>query len=82
MEDDFEFPTSSGAVDNDEMGMDMDNDDFAGGDDVPVLKVGDEKEIGKTGVKKKLIQEGQGWERPSKGDEVEGTYTLSRSLSL
>lgn len=74
MEDDFEFPTSSGAVDNDEMDMDMDNDDFAGGDDVPVLKVGDEKEIGKTGVMKKLLQEGQGWERPSKGDEVEVHY--------
>lgn len=74
MEDDFEFPTSSGALDNDEMDMDMDNDDFAGGDDVPVLKVGAEKEIGKTGVMKKLLQEGEGWERPSKGDEVEVHY--------
>lgn len=74
MEDDFEFPTSSGAVDNDEMDMDMDNDDFAGGDDVPVLKVGEEKQIGKTGVNKKLLQEGQGWETPSKGDEVEVHY--------
>lgn len=74
MEDDFEFPTSSGAVNNDEMDMDMDNDDFAGGDDVPVLKVGAEKEIGKTGVMKKLLQEGEGWERPSKGDEVEVHY--------
>ena len=64
------------------MDMDMDNDDLAGGGDVPVLKVGEEKEIGKTGIKKKLLQEFQGWERPSKGDEVEGIPTLSLSLSL
>lgn len=74
MEDDFEFPTSSGAIDNEDTDMDFDNDDFAAGDDLPELKVGEEKEIGKTAVKKKLLQEGQGWEKPSEGDEVEVHY--------
>lgn len=75
MEDDFDFPTSSGAID-DNMDMDMDmNDEIAvAGDDIPIINVGEEKEIAKTGVKKKLLLEGQGWDRPSNGDEVEVHY--------
>ncbi|KAL9237859.1 hypothetical protein vseg_012357 [Gypsophila vaccaria] len=76
MEDDFEFPTNSG------MGMDMDMDmDMDGGnaqtfdvDEYPILKAGEEKEIGKTGVVKKLLVEGSGWEKPSKGDDVHVHY--------
>lgn len=41
-------------------------------DDAPVLKVGEEKEIGKQGLKKKLVKEGDGWDTPEVGDEVEG----------
>ena len=42
-------------------------------DATTILKVGDEKEIGKQGLKKKLLKEGgQGWETPETGDEVEG----------
>ncbi|KAL5542794.1 hypothetical protein UlMin_010504 [Ulmus minor] len=41
----------------------------------PILKVGEEKEIGKNGLKKKLVKEGEGWETPSSGDEVEVHYT-------
>ncbi|XP_028759704.1 70 kDa peptidyl-prolyl isomerase isoform X2 [Neltuma alba] len=41
----------------------------------PILKVGEEKEIGKNGLKKKLVKEGEGWETPNAGDEVEVHYT-------
>lgn len=53
---------------DDEMG------DF-GGDEGPVMKVGEEKEVGKEGLKKKLLKEGEGWETPEVGDEVEVHYT-------
>ncbi|XP_022893194.1 peptidyl-prolyl cis-trans isomerase FKBP62-like [Olea europaea var. sylvestris] len=44
-------------------------------DDGPVLKVGEEKEIGNQGLKKKLVKEGEGWDTPENGDEVEVHYT-------
>nr|POE91607.1 peptidyl-prolyl cis-trans isomerase fkbp62 [Quercus suber] len=46
-------------------------------EDDPVLKVGDreEKEIGNKGLKKKLLKEGEGWDTPTTGDEVEVHYT-------
>lgn len=44
-------------------------------DDMAPMKVGDEKEIGKQGLKKKLLKEGDGWETPENGDEVEVHYT-------
>jgi FK506-binding protein 4/5 len=50
--------------------------DFAGPRDNPILKVGEEKEIGKQGLKK-LPKEGEGWDTPDVGDEVHGTYVLS-----
>ncbi|CAL0304550.1 unnamed protein product [Lupinus luteus] len=50
------------------------NDDFGLPDDT-LLKVGEEKEIGKLGLKKKLLKEGQGWDNPEVGDEVEVHYT-------
>ncbi|KAG8369565.1 hypothetical protein BUALT_Bualt14G0026600 [Buddleja alternifolia] len=65
MDDDFEFP----AAEN--MGMDDDDDmDYTGSDsDLPV---GEENEIGKSGLKKKVLKEGEkGWEYPNSGDEVE-----------
>lgn len=70
MEDDFEFPTG-GEINNDDMSMGMDM-DLPEGD--PVLKVGEEKEIGKNGLRKKLVKEGEGWEHPGSGDEVEVHY--------
>ncbi|KAL1339236.1 hypothetical protein AAHE18_U020500 [Arachis hypogaea] len=60
MNDDFDFAGGGG------VGMD---------DDFPVLKVGEEKEIGKLGLKKKLLKEGEGWENPEAGDEVQVHYT-------
>lgn len=73
MEDDFEFPTSS-EINNEDMDMDMpdmgDNADVS-----PILKVGEQKEIGKNGLKKKLVKEGTGWETPGSGDEVEGNFS-------
>ncbi|MED6186535.1 70 kDa peptidyl-prolyl isomerase [Stylosanthes scabra] len=69
MEDDFELPTAGNNFDDDmEMPDELDEVES-------MLKVGDEKEIGKTGLKKKLVKEGEGWETPSKGDEVEVHYT-------
>ncbi|XP_068322682.1 peptidyl-prolyl cis-trans isomerase FKBP62-like [Pyrus communis] len=41
----------------------------------PALKVGEEKEIGNQGLKKKLLKEGEGWDNPKNGDEVEVHYT-------
>ncbi|XP_073007849.1 70 kDa peptidyl-prolyl isomerase-like [Typha latifolia] len=65
MEDDFEF----GA------GEEMNEDPMDIPDDNPNLKVGEEKEIGEKGLKKKLVKEGDGWETPEVGDEVEVHYT-------
>lgn len=62
MADDFELPESAGM---------MENEDF--GD--TVFKVGEEKEIGKQGLKKLLVKEGGSWETPETGDEVEVHYT-------
>lgn len=70
MDEDFEFPASSSNAAAEEMDMGMD--DFPESD--PILKVDEEKEIGKTGIKKKLLREGEGWENPNKGDEVEVHY--------
>ncbi|CAO2830551.1 unnamed protein product [Amaranthus hypochondriacus] len=58
MEDNFEFPTSSVVVEEDVMEMEN-NDDVV--DEILVLKVGEEKEVAKNGMKKKLIVEGEGW---------------------
>ncbi|KAL7588204.1 peptidyl-prolyl cis-trans isomerase FKBP62 [Lactuca sativa] len=67
MEDDFDFPAAGGM--NDEM---MDDTPY----DAPgTLKVGEEKEIGNEGLKKKLLKEGESWETPENGDEVEVHYT-------
>ncbi|KAK7395412.1 hypothetical protein VNO78_15970 [Psophocarpus tetragonolobus] len=52
--------------------------DIPGGDeemDLGELKVGEEREIGPGGLKKKLLKEGQGWETPEIGDEVQVHYT-------
>lgn len=55
--------------------------DFIGEDDeepgeeiesAPPLGVGEEREISSTGIKKKLIKNGIGWEAPDVGDEVTG----------
>ncbi|KAL6967967.1 Peptidyl-prolyl cis-trans isomerase fkbp65 [Sarracenia purpurea var. burkii] len=64
MDEDFEIPPIG----------DM-NEDFGLPDDSPILKVGEEKEIGKQGLKKKLVKDGEGWDTPENGDEVEVHYT-------
>ncbi|KAJ6401281.1 hypothetical protein OIU84_016653 [Salix udensis] len=70
MEEDFEFPTGSNNIDfEDEMDTGIPDADDA------VINVGEEKEIGKNGLKKKLVKKGEGWETPSAGDEVEVHYT-------
>ncbi|KAK6141862.1 hypothetical protein DH2020_024397 [Rehmannia glutinosa] len=72
MEDDFEMPPAEGL--DEEM-------------DLPegstYMKVGEEKEIGSQGLKKKLLKEGEGWDTPDNGDEVEGNFCgLSMSLGV
>ncbi|KAF3435918.1 hypothetical protein FNV43_RR23010 [Rhamnella rubrinervis] len=64
MDEDFDMPPAE------EM-----NEDFDLPDEGSVLKVGEEKEIGKQGLKKKLLKEGEGWDTPENGDEVEVHYT-------
>lgn len=69
MDDDFDFPAAGNAADE------MDVEEDTGLPEVdPILKVGDEKEIGKGGLKKKLLHEGEGWKKPDSGDEVEVHY--------
>lgn len=69
MEDDFDFSAATNSL-NDPGDLDLpDAEDDATS---PTLKVGDEKEIGKNGLKKKLLKEGEGWDTPGSGDEVEG----------
>ncbi|OMO78130.1 hypothetical protein CCACVL1_14645 [Corchorus capsularis] len=65
MDEDFDIPAAE----------DMMNDDMDLPDESPVLKVGEEKEIGNQGLKKKLLKEGEGWDTPDNGDEVEVHYT-------
>ncbi|KAK4747182.1 hypothetical protein SAY87_026219 [Trapa incisa] len=65
MDEDFEMPPADEMME-DELGIP---------DEGPVIKVGEEKEIGKQGLKKKLLKEGAGWETPESGDEVEVHYT-------
>ena len=72
MEDDFEFPTGSN-MEKDE--MDIPEDDPIS----PILKVGEEKEIWKNGLKKKLVKEGEGWETSANDDEIEGKGSSSYS---
>lgn len=45
-------------------------------------KVGEEKEIGKTGLKKKLVKEGEGRENPGAGDDVEGIFLFIPTFSV
>lgn len=70
MDEDFDIPVA------DEM-----NDEFMDDIEAPVtLKVGEEKEIGNQGLKKKLLKEGEGWDTPESGDEVEGIVVDLRFL--
>lgn len=62
MEDDFDMPAAEDMMNDENM-------DFA---DETSMKVGEEKEISKEGLKKKLLKEGEGWDNPDNGDEVEG----------
>lgn len=67
MDEDFDMPAAEG------MGMD----DMDLPQDNSTMEVGEEKEIGKEGLKKKLLKQGEGWETPENGDEVEGIFTTS-----
>lgn len=71
MDGDFDFPMANNFGD---MGMGMGQEDLELPEPDPVLKIGEEKEIGKNGMKKKLISEGESWETPNSGDEVEVHY--------
>lgn len=68
MDDDFEMPPAEGMDD-----MDMP-------ETSSYMKVGEEKEIGNEGLKKKLVKEGEGWDTPENGDEVEGKSVICSSL--
>ncbi|XP_059660064.1 peptidyl-prolyl cis-trans isomerase FKBP62 [Cornus florida] len=65
MDEDFDMPAAE----------EMINDDFDMPGESPMMKVGEEKQIGNQGLKKKLVKEGEGWDTPENGDEVEVHYT-------
>ncbi|KAL6185667.1 hypothetical protein ACLB2K_041797 [Fragaria x ananassa] len=71
MEDDFDFPTGANPEDVDMDIPEEEDDAISPGP----MKVGDEKELGKNGFKKMLIKQGEGWETPGSGDEVQVHYT-------
>ncbi|KAI8019857.1 Peptidyl-prolyl cis-trans isomerase FKBP65 [Camellia lanceoleosa] len=50
------------------------NNDFDIPNETLIMKVGEEKEIGKQGLKKKLVKDGEAWDTPDNGDKVEGVY--------
>ncbi|KAL4561072.1 hypothetical protein LXL04_033234 [Taraxacum kok-saghyz] len=75
MEDDFDVPTAEKFNDGDEEDVISDDMDLPEG--ASVGKVGEEKEIGKGGLKKKILKEGDGWDTPINGDEVEVHYVGS-----
>lgn len=81
MDEDFEFPSANnmGNMEEDDMPMGVPEHEYPV---APILKVGEEKEIGKNGLKKKLLKEGEGWETPSAGDEVEGMIVGSSGIIL
>lgn len=56
------------------------NEDMDMPDESSILKVGEEKEIGKQGLKKKLVKEGEGLQTPDNGDEVEGNWVIVLKL--
>ncbi|KAJ0876454.1 putative peptidylprolyl isomerase [Helianthus annuus] len=66
MEDGFENPAAGKFNDTDEDGV---------GEEME--EVGEEREIGKDGLMKKIIKEGDGYEGPINGDEVEVHYVGS-----
>ncbi|WOG85976.1 hypothetical protein DCAR_0105169 [Daucus carota subsp. sativus] len=69
MDEDFEMPEGMNGAEDD--GFMDDGEEEA----VSFMKEGDETEIGTEGLKKKLIKEGQGFDSPDPGDEVQVHYT-------
>eukprot|EP00249_Psilotum_nudum_P018292 c26731_g1_i3 orf=565-2328(-) len=69
MAEDFDLPNPADEEDMGDLG-----EDFQATSAGP-QKEGEEKEIGKEGLKKKLIKAGTGWETPDSGDEVKVHYT-------
>ncbi|KAG6494055.1 70 kDa peptidyl-prolyl isomerase-like [Zingiber officinale] len=70
MDEDFNIPAGEDMMDVDPVDQ-MPEEEIGG----TVMKVGEEKEIGKQGLKKKLVKEGEGWDHPETGDEVVVHYT-------
>ncbi|XP_047966937.1 peptidyl-prolyl cis-trans isomerase FKBP62-like [Salvia hispanica] len=64
MTDDFDIPAAEAV----EAHLDLP-------EDSSYMKVGEEKEIGSQGLKKKLVKEGEDWDTPDNGDEVQVHYT-------
>ncbi|KAL2652977.1 hypothetical protein R1flu_021105 [Riccia fluitans] len=67
-DDDFEFPTGSEEIEEQEMGEEAVS--------APPQKDGEERELIKGGgLKKLIVKAGSGWETPDTGDEVKVHYT-------
>uniref|UniRef100_A0A1D1XE92 peptidylprolyl isomerase n=1 Tax=Anthurium amnicola TaxID=1678845 RepID=A0A1D1XE92_9ARAE len=63
--------TNLAGVDDDE---DIDDEPGEEIDSAPPLKVGEEREINTSGLRKRLLKVGRGWETPVSGDEVTVHY--------
>lgn len=48
----------------------------------PPLRVGEERDLRSSGIKKKLLRRGRGWETPELGDEATGESQPHRPLSI
>ena len=48
----------------------------------PPLKVGEERELSLSGLKKQLLKLGPGWETPELGDEATGTVLYNSPITL
>ncbi|KAJ7570465.1 hypothetical protein O6H91_01G120900 [Diphasiastrum complanatum] len=65
---DFDIPDADDAAD-------LEGENEFEGNSLGPLKEGEEKEIGKGGLKKLLVKAGEGWETPNAGDDVKVHYT-------
>lgn len=70
-------PTDMSDIEND-----LDEEPGEEVESVPPLRVGEERELGSSGIKKKLLKRGRGWETPGPGDEATGKSLSGHSQYL
>ncbi|KAK9082705.1 hypothetical protein Scep_029176 [Stephania cephalantha] len=66
MDEDFDMPPPEEMMNEDELDLP---------DESHLFKVGEEKEIGKQGLKKKLVKEGEGWDTPKMATKLKVLFS-------